>query len=178
MSWQAVGGTVDRKLPSRAVVTFHEVLPARPLTVMVTSSSGRKPAPHSTLATVIGGAAAAIGCIQKRMRACPVCGLIGCGGSGPGQPTGFVLIGLAVIGGHRFGARDGGTSGWPCTGAPSGWVTSDSGPGAAVVATGDPGLEAAREPRLPWVDDVQAAVNSATTNIALNVMCLLMVIGL
>ena len=48
-----------------------------------------------------------------------------------------------------------------------------------MVATADPvGLEVARESRLVWDDEEQAAVNSPTSNIALNVACLVMVIAL
>jgi hypothetical protein len=172
--------SVDRKLPSRPAATRQEVLPARPVTVIVTSSSGRKPAPQTTAATMIGGTAATIGCMQNRIRAWLAWGTIGCGGSGPGQPTGFALIGLAVMGGHRFGTRDGGTRGWRGVGVASGRrVLTVAGPAAAVLATADPlGLELAPVPRLACDDDVQAAVNSVTSNIALSVACLLIVIRL
>jgi hypothetical protein len=51
---QAACGNADRKVPSGLTVACHEVVPVRPLTVIVTSSSGRKPAPHTTAPTRIG----------------------------------------------------------------------------------------------------------------------------
>ena len=179
-SRHAAGASVDRKLPSGPAAIRHEVLPERPVTVIVTSSPARKPAPHTTAPIVIGGAAATIGCRHSRMRAWPAWGTIGCGGSGPGQPMGFALIGLAVTGGHRFGARDGGVIGWSCVGAaPDGGAVTVSRAGAAVAATADPsGLDVAPAPRLVGADDVQAALNNPISKIALNVACLVMVIGL
>ena len=165
---QAAAGSPDRKLPSRPVTTCQEVVPVRPLTVIVTLSAGRKSAPHTVPATAIGGAA--IGCMQKKTRAWPACGTIGCGGNGPGQPTGFDLIGLAVIGGQRFGASDGGTTGCP-VGAASGCgvVTMDCG---VVAATADwLGLEVAAERTLVGDDDVHAAVKRPASKIALRVAC-------
>jgi hypothetical protein len=143
----------------------------RPSTVIVTSSSGRKPAPHTMDPTVIGGTAT-IGCWHKTMRALPVCGTIGCGGRGPGQPIGF-----AVIGGHRFGASDGGTSGWFCVGPASGCGVVRAS-GAGVVATTDAlGLDVPDLRLVPEVD-VQATVSRPMSRTALSVACLVMVIGL
>ncbi len=127
-----------------------------------------------------GGSVATIGCMHSRIRAWPSCGTIGCGGIGPGQPIGLAVIGFAVIGGHRFGATDGGTSGCCWVGeAPGCRGMGDAGPGPAVLAAADPlVLEVAGEPRVAWGDDVQAAVNSAASTIALSVARLVMVIGL
>src|ERR1700730_16843049 len=176
ISRQAAGGSIDRKLPSRPVVTCQEVVPVRPLTMTVTTSSGRKPTPHIRVPTAIGGSA--IGCVHSRTRAWPVWGTIGWGGIGPGQPIGFAVMGLAVIGGQGFGLSHGSARGWPWVGAASGCGVARL-PGVAVAATADPfGLEVAREPRPAWDDDVHAAVNSPIRTIALRVAFLVMVIGL
>jgi hypothetical protein len=81
-----------------------------------------------------------------------------------------------VIGGHRFGARDGGARASPCVGAASGCgVVEVSGLGA-VVPTADALAEV--DTKLACELDVQAAVKSPNSTIALNVACLFMVIGL
>ena len=88
-------------------------------------------------------------------------------------------IGLAVMGGHRVGLGDGGTRGCSCVGAVSGGrVVRVSRAGAAVEATANPLELVAREPRPAWDDEEQAAVNRPTSNIALSVARLIMVIGL
>jgi hypothetical protein len=69
MSRHALGGKLDRKLPSCPDTTCHEVVPVRPLTLMVTVSAGRKLAPHTVAPIVIGGAAAIIGRMHRKIRA-------------------------------------------------------------------------------------------------------------
>jgi hypothetical protein len=102
--------------------------------------------------------------------------MIGCGGIGPGQPTGLAVMGLAVIGGQWLGTRDGGVRGWRCIGAASGCgEVRASRPGAAVVATAELlGLAVGPAPRLAC-DDVQAALNTPISTSALSVVCLVMV---
>jgi hypothetical protein len=83
------------------------------------------------------------------------------------------------MGGHRFGLSDGATRGCSWVGAASGGrVLRVSRAGAAVEATAAPPELVAREPGLAWDDDEQAAVNRPTSNIALSVARLIMVIGL
>jgi hypothetical protein len=106
------------------------------------------------------------------MCAWPGCGMIGCGGNGPGQPTG-----LAVTGGHRFGG-EGRANVCGCS------VGAASGCGVALVtaraADGvEPlGLEVAAGPRPACDVDVQAAVSRPISRTALSVACLVMVIGI
>lgn len=168
-SRQAVGGTLERKVPSGRAATCQDVRPIRPLTVIVTSSSDLKPAPHMEAPTVMGGATAATGCAHTRMWAWPDCGTLGWGGNETGQPIGF-----AVIAGHWFGPSDGFVSGL-CAGAGWGFEDVASSPGVAVAtfaARLDLGVEA--EPRLTPAVDVQAAVSSPTSRTALRVACLVM----